>query len=254
MSVSLREAGYVHPNGRVALQSVSLDVARGERVAIIGPSGAGKSTLLNVLATALRPQSGSMALLGEVPWQLSRRELRRLRTRIGLMSQSPPLPGRQRVVTAILAGRLGLWPWWKSLLSLLYPADISGAREALASLAMPDYLFTHCDRLSGGQLQRVGLARLLYQQPALVLADEPVSSLDPGLTELAMRVLQEHTPADATMVVSLHAVDVALRWFPRIIGIRDGRIAFDLPAADVTEQVLGELYGAESGAVPRQLG
>ncbi len=254
MSVSLREAGYVHPNGRVALQSVSLDVARGERVAIIGPSGAGKSTLLNVMATALRPQSGDIALFGAPAWTLSRRGLRQLRTRIGLMPQSPPLPGRQRVVTAILAGRLGLWPWWKSLLSLFYPADIQGARAVLDALGMPDYLFTHCDRLSGGQLQRVGLARVLYQQPALVLADEPVSSLDPGLTELAMRVLQERTPADATMVVSLHAVDVALRWFPRIIGIRDGHIAFDLAAADVSEQVLGELYASESGAVPRQLG
>lgn len=254
MSIALREAGYVHPNGRVALQSVSLDVARGERVAIIGPSGAGKSTLLNVMATALRPQSGSIALLGEAPWQLSRRELRRLRARIGLMSQSPPLPGRQRVVTAILAGRLGVWPWWKSLLSLLYPADIGGAREALAALAMPEYLFSYCDRLSGGQLQRVALARVLYQQPGLVLADEPVSSLDPGLTEGAMRALHAHTPVDATMVVSLHAVDVALRWFPRIIGIRDGRVAFDLASAEVNEQVLAELYASESGAVPRQLG
>ncbi len=254
MSVSLRAARYVHPNGREALKSVSLDVARGERVAIIGPSGAGKSTLLNLMATALRPQAGSIELLGEPAWRLSRRALRQLRARIGLMPQSPPLPGRQRVVTAILAGRLGRWPWWRSLLSLLYPADIAGARATLDALGLPDYLFTHCDRLSGGQLQRVGLARLLYQQPALVLADEPVSSLDPGLTELAMRALHERSPADATMVVSLHAVDVALRWFPRIVGIRDGLVAFDLPAAEVTGPVLAELYASEAGAVPRQLG
>ncbi len=253
MSVVLQKVDFAHANGRIALRGVSLQVARGERVAIIGPSGAGKSTLLNLMATALRPQDGGIALLGEQPWQLPRGALRRLRARIGLMHQAPPLPGRQRVVTAVLAGRLGQWPAWKSLVSLLYPADIGGAREVLDALGMADYLFSHCDRLSGGQLQRVGLARVLYQQPELVLADEPVSSLDPALSELAMRVLHQRSRPDATMVVSLHAVDVALRWFPRIIGIRDGTVAFDLPAAEVGEQVLADLYAAEAGQVPRQL-
>lgn len=254
MSLSLQEVGFAHANGRVALRGVTLRVARGERIAIIGPSGAGKSTLLNLLATALRPQSGRMELLSQCPWQLSRGALRRLRSRIGLVHQAPPLPGRQRVVTAVLAGRLGSWPAWKSLASLLYPADIAGARETLDALAIGDYLFSHCDRLSGGQLQRVGLARLLYQQPEMVLADEPVSALDPALSELAMRALHERARPDATMVVSLHAVDVALRWFPRIVGIRDGGIAFDLPAAEVGERVLADLYAAEAGQPPRQLG
>lgn len=253
MSVALHEASYAHPDGRIALRGVSLAVAPGERIAIIGPSGAGKSTLLNVLATALRPQSGSITLLGEAPWALSARRLRGLRLRIGLMQQSPPLPGRQRAVTAILAGRLGRWPWWKSLASLAYPADIAGAQATLEALGMADYLFTHCDRLSGGQVQRVGLARLLYQQPELVLADEPVAALDPGLSEQAIRVLFERSRADAGMVVSLHAVDVALRWFPRIIGLRDGQVAFDLPASEMSEQVLRDLYASESGEVPRQL-
>lgn len=247
MSVSLRSAGYRHANGRVALHPVSLEIGLGERVAIIGPSGAGKTTLLNLMATALRPQSGELDVLGASPWRLSRGELRRLRTRIGLMPQSPPLPGRQRAVTAVLAGKLGTWPAWKSLASLLYPADIAGARDWLASMGMEDYLFSHCDRLSGGQLQRVALARLLCQQPELLLADEPVASLDPALADAAMRVLHERAPERATIVVSLHAVDVALRWFPRIIGVRAGRIAFDLRAAEVGEQVLRDLYAAEPG-------
>lgn len=254
MSVTLQGLHFAHPNGRVALHELTLSVARGERVAIIGPSGAGKSTLLNLMATAFRPQQGSIALLGESPWRQSRAGLRQLRTRIGLMHQAPPLPGRQRVVTAVLAGRLGRWPVWKSLASLFYPADIPGARDALDALAIGDYLFSHCDRLSGGQLQRVGLARLLYQQPELLLADEPVAALDPALSELAMRALHQSSRADATMVVSLHAVDVALRWFPRIIGIRDGRVAFDLPASDIREQDLAALYAGESLPLPRQLG
>ncbi len=252
MSVQLREVDFVHPNGRRALQALTLDLARGERVAIIGPSGAGKSTLLNLMATALRPTRGDISVLDATPWQLGRSALRQLRTRIGLMPQSPPLPGRQRVVTAILAGRLGQWPMWKSLASLLYPIDIAGARAPLEALQMGDYLFSHADRLSGGQLQRVGLARVLYQQPELVLADEPVSALDPALSELAMQVLHQQSRPDATMVVSLHAVDVALRWFPRIVGLRDGRVAFDLPAAEVTEPLLRELYAAEAAQLPRQ--
>lgn len=254
MSVTLSALAFSHPNGRRALGRVSLEIGRGERVAIIGPSGAGKTTLLRLLATALRPQSGELALLGEAPWQLSRGALRRLRTRIGLMHQAPPLPGRQRVVTAVLAGRLGVWPWWKSLASLLYPADIAGARAALAAFGIDDYLFSHVDRLSGGQLQRAALARLLYQQPELLLADEPVSALDPALSEQSMRALHQGSRPDATMVVSLHAVDVALRWFPRIIGVREGAIAFDLPASEVTEQVLHDLYGTEAEVLPRQLG
>lgn len=252
MSVRLRNVDFVHPNGRRALQALTLNLARGERVAIIGPSGAGKSTLLNLIATALQPTDGDVTVLDTAPWQLGRSALRQLRTRIGLMPQSPPLPGRQRVVTAILAGRLGQWPVWKSLASLLYPIDIAGARAPLEALQMGDYLFSHADRLSGGQLQRVGLARVLYQQPELVLADEPVSALDPALSELAMQVLHQQSRPDATMVVSLHAVDVALRWFPRIVGLRDGMLVFDLPAAEVTEPLLRDLYAAESAQLPRQ--
>ncbi len=252
MGVLLRDVCFAHPNGRQALTQLTLDIAQGERIAIVGPSGAGKSTLLHLMATALRPTSGSIAVLGADPWALRGAALRRLRARIGLMPQSPPLPGRQRVVTAILAGRLGSWPAWKALASLVYPLDIAGARAPLDALQMGDYLFSHADRLSGGQLQRVSLARVLYQQPELVLADEPVSALDPALSELAMQVLHAQSRPQSTMVVSLHAVDVALRWFPRIIGLRDGALAFDLPASEVTESRLRELYSAESAQLPRQ--
>lgn len=251
MSFRLQGVGHAYANGFAALADVSLAAARGERIAVIGPSGAGKTTLLRILGAALRPTAGQMTLLDADPWALSRRGQRRLRARIGVVHQAPPMPPRQRVVTAVLAGRLGQWPWWKSLSSLIYPADIAGARAALARLDLDERLFDRCDRLSGGQLQRVGIARVLYQQADLILADEPVSALDPSLARQTVRVLAEDAAArGATLVASLHAVDLALGEFPRIVGVRDGRIVFDRPAAEVGADMLHALYAAESSALP----
>ena len=220
-------------------------------MAIIGPSGAGKTTLLRLLGAALQPTSGALSLLDHDPWTLPASELRRLRARIGVVHQAPPLPQRQRVVTAVLAGRLGQWPLWKSIASLFYPIDIAGARAALARLDLGDRLFERCDHISGGQLQRVGLARVLYQQPDLVLADEPVSALDPALALQTVRALLADAEArGATLVASLHAVDLALSEFPRIVGVKEGRIAFDLPAAEVSEALLRELYASEGSELP----
>jgi phosphonate transport system ATP-binding protein len=251
MSFSLNRISLIHANGFVALRGITLAASAGERIAVIGPSGAGKTTLLRLLGAALRPSSGSLKLLDHDPWALPARELRRLRARIGVVHQAPPLPQRQRVVTAVLAGRLGQWPAWKGLVSLLYPVDIAGAREALARLDLGDRLFDRCDRISGGQLQRVGLARVLYQRPDLVLADEPVSALDPALALQTVRALVADAEArGATLVASLHAVDLALSEFPRIVGVKEGGIAFDLPAADVSEALLRELYAAEGAELP----
>ena len=248
MSFTLEGVGFTHANGHRALAGVDLRVAAGERVALIGASGAGKTTLLRVLAASLRPGSGRVELLGSAPWDAAPRDLRRLRARIGVVHQAPPIPPRQRVVTAVLAGRLGQWPLWKSLASLVLPADPEGARRELARLDLAERLYDRCDQLSGGQLQRVALARVLYQQPELLLADEPVSAMDPALSELTVALLNDEARRrGVTLVASLHAVDLALRHFPRVVGVKDGAILFDLPAGQVSEALLRELYAAEGG-------
>ncbi|MBI1907086.1 MAG: ATP-binding cassette domain-containing protein [Rhodocyclales bacterium] len=253
MGFELEGVGLIHDNGFRALGRISLRADRGERVAVIGPSGAGKTSLIRLLGTALRPSEGRLEILDANPWRLSAGALRRLRTRVGTIHQSPPIPPRQRVVTAIHAGRLGRWPAWKGLLSLLYPVDIAGAQATLARFDLADRLFERCDRLSGGQLQRVGIARVLYQQPDLILADEPVSALDPALADAALgELVEESVRRGASLFASLHAVDLALKWFPRIVGLRDGEVAFDLPADRVTEAMLHELYAAEGDTLPVQ--
>ncbi|MEY4561649.1 MAG: hypothetical protein RLZZ618_926 [Pseudomonadota bacterium] len=246
VTVRLEGVGHVHPNGHRALEAVTLSFAPGERVALVGPSGAGKTTLLRVAGAALRPTDGTVHLLDADPWRLGAGALRRLRARIGTVHQAPPIPPRQRVVTAVLAGRLGQWSVAKAMWSLVHPADAAGAHEALARLGLGERLFDRCDRLSGGQLQRVAVARVLYQRPDLLLADEPVSSLDPSTSELLIsRLVAQSESTGATLVASLHAVELALKWFPRVVGVRSGRVAFDLPAADVTPALLQSLYDGE---------
>lgn len=255
MSFSLDGVGLTHANGYTALADISLRADRGERIALIGPSGAGKTSLLSVIGTALPPTAGQgtvldSALAGQAP---RGQDLKSLRARIGTIHQAPPIPGRQRVVTAVLAGRLGQWPAWKSLASLLYPMDIPGARAALERVELADKLFCRCDQLSGGQLQRVGIARVLYQQPDLLLADEPVSALDPALAQATIRLLTADAEArGATLIASLHAVDLALGNFRRIVGVKAGRIAFDLPSEHVTDALLHALYASEGEELPVQ--
>lgn len=251
MSFHLDCVGLTHANGFSALDEVSLRAGQGERIALIGPSGAGKTSLLSVIGTALAPTAGQGAVLDAA--LAGQAGLKGLRARIGTVHQAPPIPGRQRVVTAVLAGRLGQWPAWKALASLLYPIDVPGAQAALERVDLADKLFCRCDQLSGGQLQRVGIARVLYQRPDLILADEPVSALDPALAQATIRLLVADAEArKATLVASLHAVDLALANFRRIVGVKAGRIAFDLPSERVSDALLHELYAGEGDELPVQ--
>jgi phosphonate transport system ATP-binding protein len=247
MKISLENCSGRHPaaraNALAALRGLSLTVASGEQVAVIGPSGAGKTSLLHLLACALKPSSGTLQLDGRNPWDLSRGELQRLRGELFLAPQVPPLPARQRVVTAVLAGQLPHESLWASVRSLFYPTNIALAEQALAHFDVSDKLFERVDRLSGGERQRVGLARALATQARLFLVDEPLSALDPTR---AQQAIESFTRAaherGATLVATLHHVEMALQHFPRIIGLRDGELAFDLPAAQVTPERLHQLY------------
>ncbi|MDR2324360.1 MAG: ATP-binding cassette domain-containing protein [Acidovorax sp.] len=252
MSFTLDDVGLTHGNGFCALSDICLSATQGEHIALIGPSGAGKTSLLTTLGTGHLPTRGHMTVLGQsVSMQPTARQLKALRSRIGTVHQAAPIPPRQRVVTAVLAGKLGQWPLYKALASLAYPQDIPGASKALARVQLEDKLFARCDQLSGGQLQRVGIARVLYQQAELILADEPVSALDPALSLATVQLLvQEAAARGATLVASLHAVDLALACFPRIIGLRHGRMVFDLPAPQVSQAQLQALYANDGPAQP----
>lgn len=246
MKLELQQLHARHPaapRGRAALRGVSLALREGEQVAVIGPSGAGKTTLLQAAAAALKPAEGRLLLDGADPWALPTRALQRLRGRLFLAPQLPPLPPRQRVVTAVLAGRLPAWSLATSLRSLFYPADIGGAHAALERFGLADKLFQRVDRLSGGERQRVGLARALLAPASLWLVDEPLSALDPARAGLVLQVLtDEARERGITMLASLHQVEVALAHFDRIVGLRDGAVAFDLPAREVDAGRLAGLY------------
>jgi phosphonate transport system ATP-binding protein len=247
LQVSARHPA-ARPGAAYALRDVNLQIADGEQLAIIGPSGAGKTTLLQVMACALPPSAGEYTLGDVTPWRLSTKGLHRLRGQLFLAPQVPPLPPRQRVVTAVLAGRLPAMGLLASLGSLFYPADIPAAWEALARFDLDDKLFERADRLSGGERQRVGLARALLAPARLWLVDEPLSSLDPTRARQALASLVDCArERGITLVTSLHQVDAALAQFPRIVGLRDGAVAFDLPTAEVTPARLEALYEQREG-------
>jgi phosphonate transport system ATP-binding protein len=254
MKIELKNISGRHPAATLgspnAIRGVNLAIEAGEQVAIIGPSGAGKTTLLHLMACALAPclerdqtSLGQITLGSVSPWELPRSALQRLRGDLFLAPQVPPLPPRQRVINAVLAGKLPHESFWRSLSRLLYPRDLEPAHAALQQFDLSEKLFERVDRLSGGERQRVGLARALASKANLLLIDEPLSALDPNRAQQAIDTLTRVSrERGATLVTTLHHVEMALANFPRIIGLRDGVVAFDLPAAQVTKPLLHQLY------------
>ncbi|MBI2880636.1 MAG: ATP-binding cassette domain-containing protein [Candidatus Tectomicrobia bacterium] len=240
---SLRGVTKRFKTGEVALAGVDLDIGAGEQAAFIGPSGAGKTTLFRVLNCTLRPTRGELRIGGEDAARLRGRRLREVRRRIGTVYQHQNLVGRLRVVHNVLAGRLGAWGALRGLASLVRPAEVETAQAALGRVGIPEKLFSRTDDLSGGERQRVAVARVLVQDPDCILADEPVSSVDPALAEgivkLLVRLSQE---SGKTLAMNLHSVDLALAHFPRVIGIHQGAVLFDRKPEEVSAADLQALY------------
>jgi phosphonate transport system ATP-binding protein len=236
-----------------AIKNLTLRVKKGEQLAIIGPSGAGKTTLFRILNCTIPPTSGRVLIEGIEVQKLTNASLCRLRRRIGTIYQQNNLVGRLKVIHNVLAGRLGEWSTLKSLFSLIKPFEVEKALEVLEQVGIADKLYARTDELSGGQQQRVAIARVLIQNPAIILADEPVSSVDPSLAENIIKLLLEIAKTqNRTLIVSLHSVHLALSYFPRIVGLRKGRILFDLPASQVTPEHLSGLFSDNSGSKHKQ--
>jgi len=226
-----------------ALQDCSLTIHRGERVALIGPSGAGKSTLLSLLNGSLAASSGRVWLLGQEINSIGPRALRRLQGGIGTVYQQHHLVSNLAVIHNVNAGHLGRWSLARAIWSLVWPQQVETATLALAQVGIAEKLYARTDRLSGGQQQRVALARVLVQDPLAMLADEPVSSVDPERSRELMALLRQLSQTTGkTLVISLHDVALALGYCDRIIGLRQGQILFDAAATEVIPEYITELY------------
>lgn len=231
-----------------AIDHFDLTIEPGERVALVGPSGAGKSTLIALANGRVQPTMGTVEVLGCDTTDLVQRRHRGTRRRIGTVYQNFALVGPLRVVHNVAAGRLGHWGGLRALRSLVRPVELDAIAASLELVGVADKLWDRVDQLSGGQQQRVAVARALFQEPDLLLADEPVSSLDPALSVAVLDVLG-HSRAEApdrTLLVSLHDPLLAATHADRIIGLRQGRIYFDLPAREVTSAWLADLYAFET--------
>ena len=236
--------------GRVqALAPLSITIGQGERVALAGPSGSGKTTLLYLLAGIIQPDTGKLLLAGQdLARQRPGKEKAGL---VGLIHQQYDLVPHLPVLHNVLAGRLGQWSLVRSLISLVWPQDRHVAEAALAQMGIADKIYERTSHLSGGEQQRVAIARLMVQESRVILADEPVSSLDPVRAEDMLEILTALAgDSGKALVASIHSPDLMRKHFSRVIGLREGRLEFDIPASDVTGQVLERLYELEQSEAP----
>lgn len=238
-----------------ALDGLTLSIGEGERVALIGPSGAGKSTILSLAAGLSLPDSGSVTVLGTDSGLLGQRAHRATRRRIGIVRQDFALVGPLRVAHNVAAGRLGSWSFLTALRSLIRPKDTDEIAAVLAEVGIADKLWDRADQLSGGQQQRTAIARALFQDPDLLVADEPVSALDPTRSKAVLGTLTAARPdhdrvtmGPRTVLASLHDAPLACEHFDRIVALRDGRLVFDRAPNDVNETMLEDLYRLEDGS------
>ena len=248
--LALREIAKAY-DGKFALATLSLEIQPGEKVAVLGPSGSGKTTLLNLLGGVIQPEVGEITIGGRALAVMGPgRELSRL---VGVMPQQLDLVPHLSVVHNTLAGRLGEWSLWKSLVSLVLTRDRDLVRWALNRVGLVDKQEERTSHLSGGEQQRVAMARLLVQAPQVILADEPVASLDPARAEDLIRLLCSVVEESGkTLVASIHSVTLTRRYFSRALGLRQGELQFDLPVAELTDEILSGLYDLQGNQDSRE--
>lgn len=235
-----------YSNGVKGLKNINLTIKDGEFVSVIGLSGAGKSTLLRSINRLNEITEGNILIDGTSITKANKRNLRKIRRNIGMIFQHFNLVKKSSVQKNVISGRLGYYSIFKSIFGIFSADDYALVEDALGRVGLADKLHSRSDELSGGQQQRVSIARTLVQQASIILADEPVASLDPITTQKIMKDLKKiNQELNHTVVINLHSVDLAREFSSRIIGLRDGEVVFDGTAAEATDEVLTSIYGAD---------
>ncbi len=242
--IDFKDASVTYPGGVHALRNLTLQISQGEMVVIVGLSGAGKSTLIRAINGLVPLTGGEVTVNGRSVAKAKGSELRKIRSRIGMIFQTFNLVKRTSVLNNVLMGRLHATPTWRSLVGRYREQDIEIAMRALERVGIVEKAYVRAANLSGGQAQRVGIARALAQEPSIILADEPVASLDPPTSHVVMRDLQRiNRESGITTIVNLHFLDLAKVYGDRIIGMRDGRLVYDGTGAAADENVFRDIYG-----------
>ncbi len=227
-------------NDTLALDNININIEKGEIVALIGPSGSGKSTLMNLITGTIKQDSGEILVDN---FEISKFSNKEFAKKVGMLRQQFDLVENINVIHNVLIGRFNEWGFWKSFISLFKPQDIEYAQTALKKIGMEDKIFEPTSELSGGQQQRVAIARLLVQNPLLMLADEPVSSLDPVNARNVLSLITELAKNEQkTLVASMHSVEFSKEFFERIIGMKYGKIIFDDKVENITDEMIKKLY------------
>jgi phosphonate transport system ATP-binding protein len=247
--LSIEHLTKIYPNGCQALKDVNFEVQDGEFLVVIGLSGSGKSTLLRCINRLIEPTEGKVIWDGIDITAASQAELLKIRRQIGMVFQQFNLVKRSSVMNNVLCGRLGYVNPWLSLLGIWSPADRQRAIKALERVGIPDKAGNRADALSGGQQQRVGIARALMQEPRIILADEPVASLDPVLSHSILQYLEQLNKDGLTVICSLHFLDLVHRYATRVIGLKDGVKVFEGLPSEIDRPKFKEIYGEEAQEV-----
>jgi phosphonate transport system ATP-binding protein len=244
--IKFQNVNKKYDNGYEALKDINLTIEQGEYVAVIGLSGAGKSTLIRCINRMHDISSGSLMVNDVEVSTLKGKEIRKLRRGIGMIFQSFNLVNRISSLKNVLVSFVPDMPIWRKILGLYTKQHKIEALEALDRMNILDKAFIRVDQLSGGQQQRVALARTLAQKPSIILADEPVASLDPITAKQVMTDFQRiNEEMNMTIIINIHHVDLALEYATRVVGIRSGEIVYDGPASEVSEQILEHIYNGK---------